>query len=29
MKQKALELPKFRNESDEADWWASAVGVPL
>jgi predicted DNA binding CopG/RHH family protein len=26
MKQKALEMPKFTNESDEADWWASAAG---
>jgi predicted DNA binding CopG/RHH family protein len=23
---KALEMPKFRNESTEADWWASRAG---
>lgn len=21
-----MEFPKFKNESDEADWWASAEG---
>jgi hypothetical protein len=25
MKQRALEMPRFTNESDEADWWASAA----
>jgi predicted DNA binding CopG/RHH family protein len=26
MPRKPAEMPKFRNESDEADWWASAPG---
>jgi CopG antitoxin of type II toxin-antitoxin system len=26
MPKKPLEMPKFKNESDEADWWASAAG---
>jgi predicted DNA binding CopG/RHH family protein len=23
---KALEIPRFKNESEEADWWASRAG---
>ena len=23
---KAIEMPKFKNESEEADWWASRAG---
>lgn len=26
MNKKMLELPKFKTESDEADWWASPAG---
>jgi len=26
MTRKSLELPRFRNESEEADWWASRDG---
>jgi len=26
MPRKPVEMPKFKNESDEADWWASAAG---
>jgi hypothetical protein len=26
MKRKSSEVPKFLNESDEADWWASREG---
>jgi hypothetical protein len=26
MPTKPIEFPKFKNESDEADWWASAEG---
>jgi hypothetical protein len=26
MPKKIIEFPKFKNESDEADWWASAEG---
>jgi hypothetical protein len=26
MPTKPIEMPKFKNESDEADWWASAEG---
>ena len=26
MRTKPLEMPKFKNESEEADWWASATG---
>ena len=26
MKKAAIELPKFRNEDEEADWWASREG---
>ncbi|HEY2380492.1 MAG TPA: CopG family antitoxin [Terriglobia bacterium] len=26
MKKKSLKMPKFRNESEEADWWASPAG---
>lgn len=26
MSKKATLMPKFRNESDEADWWASPAG---
>lgn len=26
MKTKPIEFPKFRNESQEADWWASKAG---
>jgi predicted DNA binding CopG/RHH family protein len=26
MDRKMSEIPKFRNESDEADWWASRAG---
>jgi predicted DNA binding CopG/RHH family protein len=26
MKTKMVEMPKFSNESDEADWWASRAG---
>ncbi|MGA2326105.1 MAG: hypothetical protein ABSH05_07440 [Bryobacteraceae bacterium] len=26
MPRKAIEVPKFKSESDEADWWASAAG---
>jgi predicted DNA binding CopG/RHH family protein len=26
MRGKTLEMPKFRNESEEADWWASTEG---
>ncbi|MCE5306871.1 MAG: BrnA antitoxin family protein [Acidobacteriales bacterium] len=26
MSKRILEVPKFRNESDEADWWASPEG---
>jgi predicted DNA binding CopG/RHH family protein len=26
MEKKMSELPKFRSESDEADWWASRAG---
>lgn len=26
MNNKSLEMPKFRGESDEADWWASWAG---
>ena len=26
MKQKTLTFPKFKNESEEADWWASPAG---
>jgi predicted DNA binding CopG/RHH family protein len=26
MNKKTLEMPKFKNESDEADWWASPAG---
>jgi len=26
MKKKAIQIPTFKNESEEADWWASAQG---
>jgi hypothetical protein len=26
MARKAIEIPKFKTESDEAEWWASAAG---
>jgi hypothetical protein len=26
MNRKALEMPKFKSESEEADWWASRAG---
>ena len=26
MGRRSLEMPKFKNESDEADWWASPAG---
>jgi len=26
MSKRTLEMPKFRNESEEADWWASPAG---
>lgn len=26
MKKKPIEIPKFKNEADEADWWASREG---
>ena len=26
MGRRSLEMPKFKNESDEADWWASRAG---
>ncbi len=26
MPRKPVEMPKFKNESEEADWWASAAG---
>lgn len=26
MKEKDIEIPKFRNEAEEADWWASRQG---
>lgn len=26
MSKKTLEMPKFKSESEEADWWASPVG---
>jgi predicted DNA binding CopG/RHH family protein len=26
MSKKAIEMPKFKSESQEADWWASPVG---
>lgn len=26
MSKKLLDIPKFSNEADEADWWASAAG---
>ncbi len=26
MTKKALEMPRFKNESEEADWWASPAG---
>jgi hypothetical protein len=26
MARKAIEAPKFKSESEEADWWASAAG---
>lgn len=26
MKKKVLQMPKFRNEGEEADWWASPSG---
>jgi len=26
MPRKAIEMPTFKSESDEADWWASAAG---
>ena len=26
MKKKRIEIPKFRNEAEEADWWASREG---
>ena len=26
MDKKSLQIPKFRGESEEADWWASAAG---
>src|ERR1022692_1600381 len=26
MNKKTLEMPKFRSESEEADWWASPAG---
>jgi predicted DNA binding CopG/RHH family protein len=26
MPKKSIEMPKFKNESDEADWWASTAG---
>ncbi|MGC9971897.1 MAG: hypothetical protein ABSE56_15050 [Bryobacteraceae bacterium] len=26
MARKALEMPKFKSESEEADWWASPAG---
>jgi hypothetical protein len=26
MKRKAIEMPKFETESQEADWWAGRVG---
>jgi predicted DNA binding CopG/RHH family protein len=26
MPKKPVEMPKFKNESDEADWWASRAG---
>lgn len=26
MTRKSLEMPRFRNESEEADWWASRAG---
>jgi predicted DNA binding CopG/RHH family protein len=26
MARKALEIPKFKSESEEADWWASPAG---
>jgi hypothetical protein len=26
MKKKELKMPRFRNEGEEADWWASPLG---
>ena len=26
MKKRAIQIPKFTNEADEADWWASREG---
>jgi len=26
MSKKSMEFPKFKNESEEADWWASRAG---
>ena len=26
MSKRTLEMPKFKNESEEADWWASPAG---
>ncbi len=26
MARRSMEIPKFRTESDEADWWASTAG---
>ena len=26
MPRKTIEIPKFKSESEEADWWASAAG---
>jgi CopG antitoxin of type II toxin-antitoxin system len=26
MARRAMEIPKFKTESDEAEWWASAAG---
>ena len=26
MNKKSVQMPKFRNENEEADWWASPVG---
>jgi hypothetical protein len=28
MKKKPVKVPKFSNEGDEADWWASPEGRP-
>jgi hypothetical protein len=27
MNKKELKMPKFRNEGEEADWWASPLGL--